>query len=442
MKKRIVAISLVSVLLSGCTKLEELGLMKSRKEKVDGKREVVLQAYSQGPELKAETDVKVTLPQSIDLKEWPQARQNSSHMPPHVKTAAKVEPLWRKSLGFKSNTRQRLLSEPVIADGKLFIYTPDSFVSAFNAEDGSSLWSIYLKPEKKQDAILGGGIAYNNGVLYVSTPFAELFAVDVATGKPKWSVKTSGPLRSAPTLADGRVYVVTINNELYAIDHNSGDVLWQHSGIMEFAGLLGGCSPACEKDVVIAPYTSGEVYALKADNGFPLWTESLASVHRTDSNAGMPHIHAKPVIDSGNVYIVSNAGRMACFDLRNGAIVWEKEIGGASTPLIAGEFLYLVTSDNDLVCLTKKDGLVCWTLALPMWKNQAKRKDRIVWNGPLMAGGRLLLTGSKGRLMAVNPENGEWDYEYNVPGSVMVAPVAVNGMVYVVTDSGQLVAFK
>lgn len=441
--KRGIVLLLLPFVLAGCEKLEQMGIAKSdKKVLLKGDRETVLMADESSVPKPSKDAGAVVLPNAETVKDWPQAGQNSTHAAPHAQAAAELKPLWEAKLGVKASLRQRLLCEPIIADGLLFIYTPDSYVSAYDIESGKVQWSIFIKPEKIQDAILGGGAAYNDGKLFVSTPFAEIFAIDIKSGKPLWSAKTSSPLRSAPTISDGRVYVVSLNNEMNAYDEATGKLLWSHAGIMESSGLLGGCTPSVHQSVVIAPYSSGEIFALQAENGYPLWTDNLASAHRTDSFAGMPHIRAKPVIRDGVAYVVSQAGRTAAFDLRTGEVMWEHEFGGSQTPMIAGDSIFMVTNDNQLICMEKGKGLIRWVKPLQMWQDETKNKGRIVWNGPILAGSKLFLTGSYGSLLALDATNGEKAYEYKVPGNVVVPPISANGAVFVVTESGSLVAFK
>lgn len=441
--KRYMVVLFLPLVLSACDKLEQLGIVKSDKKVLTkGERVSVLMTDEAGTPKVSEKAGKVVLTTAQTVVDWPQAGQNSSHAAPHMASASELKPFWETGLGTKSSSRQRLLCEPIIAEGMLFIYTPDSYVSAYDVETGKQQWTIFIQPEKIQDAILGGGAAYNNGKLYISTPFAELFAIDVKSGKPIWSAKTNSPLRSAPTVAGGRVFVVSLNNELTAYDEATGNVLWSHTGVMENAGILGGCTPSVHEGVVVVPYSSGEVFALQVENGYPLWTENLSSAHRTDSFAGMPHIRARPVIKDGVAYVVSQAGRTAAFDVRTGQMLWQTEFGGSQTPVVDGNSVFMITNDNHVVCMDKSTGLVRWVKTLQIWKDEKKNKDRIVWNGPILVGAHLMITGSAGTLLALKAQDGEQAYEYKVPGPVVVPPIAANGSVYVVTEKGSLVAFR
>ncbi len=143
------------------------------------------------------------------------------------------------------------------------------------------------------------------------------------------------------------------------------------------------------------------------------------------------------------MYITSNSNRTAAFDLSTGEMIWHKDFGGSQTPLVIGDYIYLMTSENQLVCLTRDKGQVRWAKALRMWEKEEKRKGRIVWYGPILAGSKLMLTGSHGQLYAITPDEGELAYKHKIrSGSIAVPPIAANGTVYIVTDSGSLIAFR
>jgi len=81
----------------------------------------------------------------------------------------------------------------------------------------------------------------------------------------KWKV-----LPAVPAVSD--------DNEIFAINSDTGDVLWTYQAIIETARMLTSPSPAIVDDVVIAPFSSGEIVALKAQNGGVLWQDIAVSI--------------------------------------------------------------------------------------------------------------------------------------------------------------------
>src|SRR3546814_18359741 len=78
-------------------------------------------------------------------------------------------------------------------------------------------------------------------------------------------------MRGAPVVSDGRVFVITLDNQMLVLNTETGERLWNHVGVQETAGLLGSASPAVARNTVVVPYSSGEVLALLTDDGRTVW---------------------------------------------------------------------------------------------------------------------------------------------------------------------------
>src|SRR5207248_3501484 len=128
------------------------------------------------------------------------------------------------------------------------------------------IWQVDLKPEGMRGSAFGGGPAFWNDCLYVSTGYAQVLALDPADGKIIWRQNVTAPVHSAPTVAEGRVFAVTIENELNALSTDDGRKQLSQNGIPDPAGMLGGASPAGEGAVAIPGFTSGGVFALRVEN--------------------------------------------------------------------------------------------------------------------------------------------------------------------------------
>jgi outer membrane protein assembly factor BamB len=266
--------------------------------------------------------------------------------------------------------------------------------------------------------------------------------MDAAAGKEAWRSNASGPIRGAPTVADGRVYVITVDNQLEVYATDDGRRLWTHSGTPEIAGLFGGASCAVEGDVVVVPYSSGEIFALRVENGRPLWNENLAATRRIDALSTLADIRGHPVIDRGRVYAISHSGRLVAIDLRTGERAWEQEIGGSDTPWVAGDFVYVLANEAQLFCLTRRDGRVRWATELPRYENPKRKKGLIQWSGPVLGSDRLIVVGSDGEAVSVSPYTGEPLGRIELSDNVYIPPIIAGETLYVLTDDGELAAYR
>ncbi|MBL0942064.1 MAG: PQQ-binding-like beta-propeller repeat protein, partial [Alphaproteobacteria bacterium] len=195
-------------------------------------------------------------------------------------------------------------------------------------------------------------------------------------------------------------------------------------------------------DVVVVPYTSGEIYALRVENGHTLWSDSLASFGKVDSISSLPHIRSRPVIDRDMVFLISHSGRMAALNLRSGTSVWSRDIGSIQSPAVTGNFIFLITTDQHLICMTRNKGLIKWTHKLDAFENAEKNTDRITWSGPVIAGNTLIVASSLGQAVVLDVKDGKETARYDLPGKTLLPPIIANETIFFLTDDGTIVAMK
>jgi outer membrane protein assembly factor BamB len=386
--------------------------------------------------------ILVTLPQPVSNAEWPEPGGNPAHSMVRPALPDRIARAWETGIGEGASRRTRVLSQPVIARGRVFAMDGGVQVSALDAGNGSRIWQVDLKPEGMRGTAFGGGPSFWNDRLYVSTGYAQVLALDPADGKVIWRQNVAAPVHSAPTVADGRVFAVTIENELNALSADDGRKLWSHNGIPEPAGLLGGASPAVEGEAVIPAYTSGELFALRVENGRAVWSDSLASTRSVNALSGLADIRGRPVIDRGRVFAVSHSGRMAAIDLRSGERVWEQDIASSHSPWVAGDFVFVLANDNAVVCLTRKDGKIRWVHQLRRYEDEKAKSDPIRWAGPVLGGNRLIALSSLGEAVSLSPETGQPVGSQSISGEAFLGPVIASDTLYLLTDDANLSAYR
>ncbi|MGF1629525.1 MAG: PQQ-binding-like beta-propeller repeat protein [Kiloniellaceae bacterium] len=439
LKRLLVPLSLL-LTLSACGISEWFG--EADEPPLPGQRIAIL-AYERG--LRADptiADVVVRLPEPYVNTDWSQPGGSAAHAMYHLSLSADPRQVWSADLGAGSGDVAQLLAQPIVVGDTVYTMDSRSLVSAFSAANGSRLWQVDLETEDEDDGFFGGGIASDGERIYAATGFARIFALDASSGETLWIHKAPSPMRGAPVVSGGRVFVVTLDNQLLVLNVDTGERLWNHVGVQETAGLLGSASPAVARNTVVVPYSSGEVLALLTDDGRTVWSENLSATRRLDPLADIAQVRGLPVIDRDLVLAISHAGRMMAVDLRQGVRAWQVEIGGVQMPWAAGDFVYLVTNDGQVVCLQRRDGRIRWVTPLPRFVDPEDQEEPIRWRGPLLAGDRLILAGSHGEVISVSPYDGKALGAISLGDGVAVSPVVANNSLYLVTDSGRLVAFR
>ncbi|MFN3232630.1 MAG: PQQ-binding-like beta-propeller repeat protein [Alphaproteobacteria bacterium] len=435
--KTAIALPALAVLLAACGGDEDEEIV------LEGQRIAVVQLEDQilvDPEMR---DVAVRLPQPHTNSSWPQAGGYAHHAMHHLALGATPRVVWRSDIAGSTKNR-KLLSTPVVASGLVFVKGAAWEVFALDESSGRRVWQVDLRRgDEKRDSHSGGGVAYHNGRLYVTSGSGLAAALDARTGNEIWRAEFDAGLRGAPTVDDGQVYITTMDNQLIALRAADGETEWSHVAIAEAAGLMGSSSPAVVGGTVVAAFSSGELFALEAANGRIAWADSLTRTGRPTPLSTLNDVDGHPVVDRGQVFAIGHSGRMAAIDLRTGTRVWENNIGGSQTLWVAGDYLYVLTIDNEVICVSRSNGRIRWISELERWKNNKRTKGVVVWSGPVLAGDRLLLVSNIGLITALSPYTGEFLGAVELPDEKnYLPPVIANGTLYLLSDQGELVAMR
>jgi outer membrane protein assembly factor BamB len=395
-------------------------------------------------EAKPEAAGEVRLPRPVVNDSWPQSGGFANFAMHHLEFGDNPQIAWSADVGAGSGSNRQLLAPPVVAAGRVFVKDAQGGVSAFEAATGNLVWRKTVSPKKARDGDeFGGGLAYYGGRLFVTTGFAVVFALDASSGEVVWQTSVTAPVRGAPTVFQDRVFAISIDSRLHALAAVDGAALWDFAALSETAAFMAGTSPSASGDMVVAPFSSGELVALRVDSGRQAWNESLIGRRAGPGGpvAAMADIRGRPVIDRDRAIAIGSGGQIAAIDLRNGRRIWEKQIAGAQTPWVAGSQVYIVSGNAEIVCLDRNDGKIRWVTPLTGFRD-AKRRQPILWSGPVLAGDRLLVAGGTGELLSVSPYDGRPLGKLDLRSPILIAPVIADRTAYVLTDAGRLIAIR
>lgn len=426
-------------LLGGCGIVG--GKKGGPKTPVVGKRTSILTS-EQGVEVDpALADVAVTLPEAFVNTEWSQHGGDPSKAMGHVALGGQPQQMWTASIT-GSTPRARLAASPVVAGGKLFVIDADARVIAMDAQTGAKLWETPLPAEGNGRSLFGGGVSVAGDRVFASTGVGDVAALNVSDGAIVWKKRPGGPLRGAPTLANGHAYVMSQDNQIFALNQSDGETQWTESATLQVTAVFGVAAPAAAQGTVIAGYSSGELNAYRYENGRTLWGDALSRTSISTAVASLTDIDADPVIDRGRVFAIGEGGRMASYELVTGQRLWEINIAGISTPWVAGEWVFVVTSDAKLLCVARATGKIRWISQLGRWRKEKKKTGAIRWTGPVLAGGRLILVSTEGDMAYVDPATGTVQATQDMDRSMSLSPVVANNMLYLLADDGRLTALR
>ena len=458
-RKSFLAVLLVVALgASGCSTISKINPFQGKggpKEvATEGERISIVAADQKLEPAEALKGVDFALPPPQAMAEWPLPGGTPEQSTGNVTAAPGLSIAWRKGFGMGSKAGQLITAPPVAAAGKVFVMDAQATVSAHNAQTGAEVWRVNMRPgdNKRDREGFGGGLAYADGKLYMTSGFRLVAQIDAATGKVGWRARTEQPLHGAPTVVGGRVMAVALDNTLLTFDAATGAPGWTYQALAESARILSSSSPAVSGDTVVASFGSGELVALRTANGNDLWNEALSRASRNSALSEIRDIAGRPVIYQGDVFAVSHSGVFAATDLRTGQARWTLPVVGITSPLPEGDVVYVMGLDGHLLCVARESGQIYWIRDLNagyvakkkggFWFIGGKKVVKPIWSSPILVNNRLILAGSSGQLVALNAKTGEVEKRVDLGAPALIGPIAAGDMVYVVLDDAQLIALR
>lgn len=321
-------------------------------------------------------------------------------------------------------------------------------------------------------------VAADGAVFFGSSADNKVYCLEAATGRIRWTRITGGPVRLAPMVSGGRVFVGSDDGYAYCLSTEDGSVRWKFHAAPEDRRVLGHgkmislwpLRSGVLVDEGIAYFAAGIfpaegvfLYAVGAKNGRRLW--------RNDTCGENPQSLISPqgylLASKSNLYVPMGRASPAAFDRADGRLLYETNFGhrvGGTYALLTGEHIYTGTEQmvaydrktrdefasflgRKMVVTSEAAYLATDTQLIAMdRKKKDKKKPTVRWKIPcrcsdaLILAGKVLFAGGTDRVIAVDAATGKQIWTGKVEGTAKGLAVAA-GRLLVSTDKGMIYCF-
>lgn len=411
------------------------------KVRVGSDRQPVL---SQDKELQTDSTIAeeaVNIPLLPVNAAWPQAGGTASNVAGNLALATDIHSVESTSVGNGNDFPMGQVPPPVLGDGLLFAMDGDGVVSAHAALQVSDVkWrsdAVELNRE-----ILGGGVAYVRGRVIAVNGAGRVVALHGKAGNELWRFDVGAPVRQPPRVAGNIAFIQTADNQQFALSVINGELLWRHRGVAETASLLAPTMPALSENMLIVPYRTGDLLALDITKGDEMWGLSLSQSLRQGQIGGFSGFAGNPVVDGNVLYVATQGGLLAALETQRGGRIWDIPLAAADGPWVAGDYLFVLTTDDKLVCIKREDGRIRWLSNLPRFVNEDDKARPYEWRGPVMAGGKLWMVSGREKMVKVDAATGTVEAQMDLPSGVRHTPVVANQRMYLLDQNATLHVYQ
>lgn len=331
---------------------------------------------------------------------------------------------------YSGSFSEKFVFEPVIFDNKIYNLDSGGILRAFDLNKKKLIFKKRIFPRKFTQNYQTPKITYFNNMIFAISGINEIVCVNAENGKIIWQKDISSIPISAPLADKDKIYVITNDNKVYALNQKDGSLQWTQSGVFRPTAIFGSAELVAKNNLILASYSSGEIYALNKDSGSVIWSNRLNVSRATDSDFYLNDIDATPIINNGVVYAVGNGGLMMAIDINDGNYLWKKEIASIADFWISGNYIFIINNDNKLLAIHKNKGKVRWISDLPDYKNPKKLVTKYIYNGLVVAGDKIVISRSDGEIIIVSPITGKILKEIDVAKKLDHSPIIVGDKMY------------
>ncbi|MBN6151594.1 outer membrane protein assembly factor BamB [Xanthomonas sp. AmX2] len=402
--------------------------------------------------------------------------------------SVKVDEIWSTGAG-KGEKRIGVRQRPAVADGKVYVAAASGSVYALDLQTGKTLWEYDAKkarkerlnqieeqPDEEQSNTVAdestkdlskderaaykqrlrnekqqakerkriekkrplsrftGGPGVGDGLVVVGGLNGEVIALDAATGTEKWRAKVPNEVIAAPAVSQNLVFVRSNDGRTTAFDAATGQQRWFNTQELPTLTVRGNAPVVAGPGVVFIGNDDGTLAALAMQDGRPLWEQTIGVPEGRTELERMSDVDGAPVLEGTTVYATSFKNETLALEGPSGRPLWTRDHGGPGGIGVSANSVVVADNAGSVWALDKSTGSATWS--------QAALARRSL-TGVAIQGDYAVVGDYKGYLHWLKLDNGEIAARERVGRKALLAqPVVADGILLVQNTKGDLTAFR
>ena len=356
---------------------------------------------------------------------------------------------WQVNTNQMIDDKNPYLPDPIYLSQNLFLLNNYGILYKIDANNGKVIWnkSIFKNLE---NTIIGtpaiSGKLSNDGkvTIYAHNGYDEIQAINGDNGELIWKKKHYLPIRGGITSYKNSILISDFDGNILSINNENGTTNWSVFLGSDYNSVYTSARPIVAKNKIIVPGTGGAFFILSGDKGQVLWNENISSNKQLPKIFHSGDIIANPIYHEGVVYIVSQSGFTAAFDIDTSEELWNIPVGGIETPTLSGETIFVNGNMGLLAAIDIKSGKLRWKKKYPSYVNENSLfsdKKVAIYKGPTLVGSKILLSNLEGKIVIIDANNGNEINTLDI-NELALAPIPVDKKILFLTKKGKLLAYK
>jgi outer membrane protein assembly factor BamB len=340
-----------------------------------------------------------------------------------IQESVRLEVVWRAPVG----RSPQLALAPSVAGSAVYAAFADGTLTRFSADRGQTVWRV--DTGKK----LTGGVEAGANLVLAGTLDGEVLAYG-EDGKLRWTAPIGTAILSPPRLSEGIVVVRGADGRVFALEADSGKRRWVYQRTLPALSVRSFAGVAVERGAVFAGFPGGKLVALRLTDGVVGWEATVAQPRGATELERIADVASTPEVAAAEVCAAAFQGRTACFDVRNGNLLWARDISSYAGLDVDGRGLYVTTERSEVMGLELGRGATLW--------RQEKLTGRRLTR-PTSLGSYVAVGDFEGYVHLLNADDGGFAARVATDGNpIATPPLRVEGGLLVQTTGGTLMLLR
>jgi outer membrane protein assembly factor BamB len=325
-----------------------------------------------------------------------------------------------------------------VGKGGDFVFTPavvgdTVYAAAHNGnivryDNGREVWRI------STEGNLAGGVGADDKVVAVGTAKGDVLAFDADDGRMLWKVRVSSEVLAAPAVGDGQVVVRSGDSRIAGLNAKDGKRRWVYQRATPVLSLRTNVGVLLGQRVVVAGFPGGKLVAINNQTGVAIWEVAVAQPKGSTELERVADLTSSAVVDGREICAAAFQGRVACFDIATGNLLWSRDISSSAGIDMDKQRVY-VSDDKGMVHAFARES------GASLWKQDKLFMRRL--SRPIALGSRVAMADFQGVVHLLNAENGAFVARAKTDGSAVRAEPQRFGDGFVVqTSDGGVFALR
>lgn len=260
---------------------------------------------------------------------------------PNIERPVALKALWR----YEGVSGGEAVFQPAVVGDAVYFADAGGVLRRLRAGAGDRFEEVWRTDRLPQ---LSGGVAAGGNVVVVGNMRGEVLAFAAEDGRPLWRSVLSAEIISPAALTEGMVVVRSGDNRLHGLDIATGQRKWTYQRPIPALSVRSTAAPVIVDQLAFAGFPGGKVMAVNTTSGAAVWEGTVSLPKGANELERIADVVAPPVLGAREVCAVAHQGRLACFDLTRGNLLWAKDVSSAQGLAIDNRAVY-VTDDKGAV---------------------------------------------------------------------------------------------